>query len=427
MKKHLSGLFCATSTLALSPWAFARQNAKPLGKYAPFGLQVIAYCRRTRAVFATALMAAAACAPALLYSAADDSSSEQRLFLIGQDLGAIRAYVRSDCCAQADGGTAYVSFYDLLSADAAYGGLGIDPDGRPVDIEADWGAGPGSAYKTATEFGFEYLALGLFMTENHHPGGLDQIAAGERDREIAQLARFAHAVDTSILLRIGYEFDGAWNQGYADAARYVRAYRRIVDGLRERGVGNVIYVWQGAASSIDAVIDGGRRDVIRDWYPGDAYVDWLGFSWFMHPDERPSVELPFAVPPPRELADEILELAREVGKPVLVAEAAPQGYDLREKTFAHRAPLWDGKAGSGTRAVASEAVWTDWFQPMFDYVEANGDVIRGLAYINVRWDDQDMWDAPYESGYWGDTRLEVDRTIAVRFSAAIDRWRSARD
>lgn len=377
------------------------------------------------------LLAAAACAPSSHYPAAGnsarDSWGDRRLFLIGQDLGAIRGYVASDCCAKPDGGTAYVGFYDVLSADAAYGGLGIDTGGRPVDIEADWGAGPGSAYKTATEFGFDYLALGLSITENDHPGGLDQIVAGKRDREIGQLARFARAVDTTILLRIGYEFDGAWNQGYADAARYVRAYRRIVDGLRERGVGNVLYVWQGAASTTDVVLDGGRLDVIRDWYPGDAYVDWLGFSWFMHPDEQPTVDLPFLVPPPRELADEIVELAREVGKPVLVAEAAPQGYDLRDKTVAHHTPLWDGDAGSGARHVNSGAIWADWFQPMFDYMEANGDVIRGLAYINVRWDDQDMWDAPYESGYWGDTRVEVDATIAARFSESVDRWRSGRD
>jgi len=37
-----------------------------------------------------------------------------RLLIIGQDLGAIRGYVASDCCPHPDGVTAYVDLYDIL-------------------------------------------------------------------------------------------------------------------------------------------------------------------------------------------------------------------------------------------------------------------------------------------------------------------------
>jgi hypothetical protein len=57
-------------------------------------------------------------------------------------------------------------------------------------------------------------------------------------------------------------------------------------------------------------------------------------------------------------------------------------------------------------------------------MEENRDVINALAYINVHWDSQDMWDAPYESGYWGDSRLQVNPFLAERFNQAIERWRS---
>ncbi|MEO0998002.1 MAG: glycosyl hydrolase, partial [Pseudomonadota bacterium] len=249
-----------------------------------------------------ALLAAAACAPPGPAGMGPDAP----LFIVGQDLGAIRGYVTSGCCVAADGTTAYVDFYDIRSADGGYGGLGIDLAGEPVAFEADWGSGPVNAYKAATEFAAGYLAIGLSITENEHPGGLDQLVAGERDAEIRQLAVFAHRVDATILLRIGYEFDGAWNRGYQDAPRFVAAYRRIVDGLRAAGVTNVRYVWQGAASTTDVVLDGGRHDDIADWYPGDRYVDWLGLSWFMHPEAQPEIELAFDVPTPRELADEVL-------------------------------------------------------------------------------------------------------------------------
>ena len=346
-----------------------------------------------------------------------------RLFIIGQDLDAIRGYVASDCCIEPDGTTAYVDFYDIRSADAGYGGLGINLDGDPITMEADWGGGPANAYKTATEFNTDYVAIGLSITENEHPGGLDRLVAGEHDAEIRQLAVFAKRIDATILLRIGYEFDGAWNRGYDNTPRYIAAYRRIVDGLRAAGASNVQYVWQGAASTTDVVLDQGHHDDVRDWYPGDDYVDWLALSWFMHPDERPGIELAFDVPTPKQLGDEILAMARQIGKPVLIAEAAPQAYDLRDRTTAHHSPVWDGPAGENVTQVSDDAVWVGWFQPMFDYMNANADVVRGLAYINVRWDDQDMWDSPYESGYWGDTRIEVNAYVTNHFNAAISEWR----
>ena len=351
------------------------------------------------------------------------ADSVEPLFIIGQDLNAIRGYVASGCCVEPDGTTAYVDFYNVLDESGDFGGLGIDANGAPLQLETDWGGGPLNAYKTAAEFDANYLAIGLSITENAHPGGLDQIVAGERDAEIRQLAAFAKGVQATVLLRIGYEFDGAWNLGYDNAPRFQAAYRRIVNGIRAEGAANVRFIWQGAASTTDTVLDEGRHDNVLDWYPGDEFVDWLGFSWFMHPEAQAEVDLDFDMPTPRLLGGEILALARELDKPVLIAEAAPQGFDLRDGTTAHHSPIWDGPAGTGTRPVSDEEIWLQWYQPMFDFIAANDDVIKGLAYINVRWDDQDMWDAPYESGYWGDSRIETSELIASRFNSAIRSWR----
>ncbi|MEM1174832.1 MAG: glycosyl hydrolase [Pseudomonadota bacterium] len=357
-------------------------------------------------------------------SAGLSEPAERRLFIIGQDLDAIRGYTQSNCCPAADGTTAYVSLYNVLSEELTWGGLGLSKDGKPTTVEADWGGGPSNAYTTATEFDVDYLAIGLSLVESWHPGALNRVLVGGYDAEIDRLALFAEEVDRKILLRIGYEFDGYWNDGYGDAQRYTEVWRYIVDRLRSQGADRIEYVWQGAASTTDMVLDGGRHDNIRDWYPGDDYVDWLGISWFMHPEETTTLPYDFDVLTPRQLSDEVLALAREVGKPVLIAEAAPQGYDLRELTSAHHVGLWDGPAGTGRQVVTAEHIWANWFEPMFDYMNDNRDVIRGLAYINIRWDDQDLWDAPYESGYWGDTRVEANPDIARRFTAAINTWRN---
>jgi len=345
-----------------------------------------------------------------------------RLLIIGQDLGAIRGYLQSRCCPRPDGLTAYVDFYDML-VPGDFGGLGIDADGKPTELEFEWGAGPVSAWKTATEFGIDGLAIGLSITENEHPGGLDRIVAGEHDAEIRQLARFFAMIEGPVWLRIGYEFDGAWNNGYEDAGRYVKAWRHIVDTLRAAGSDNVETVWQGAAAVADEVIDG-RHEDIRQWYPGDDYVDWMAFSWFMHPDETISVPDPAYSPPtPRELAGEILRFARQRGKPVMIAEASPQALDLAEGFMANHSPIWDGPAGEDRVAMSDDAIWQHWFAPLFELMRANADVIDALAYINADWDAQPMWGPPYASGFWGDSRLEVNGEIARRFSAAIDDWR----
>ncbi len=350
------------------------------------------------------------------------AESSAPVFFVGQDLDAIRGYVDSGCCPSADGYTGYLSFYNLRSEADGFGGLGLDLDGRPIALEHSWGAGPVSAYKTATEFGAGHLAIGLSIAENEHPGGLDALVAGDYDANIDQLAKLFPYVDGTVYLRIGYEFDGRWNQGYEDGGRFVRAWRRIVDRLREHDVQNVAFVWQAAASVMDELLDE-RHEDIRWWYPGDDYVDWLGFSWFMHPDATAALDTAYRSPTPRQLAAEVLNLARATGKPVLVAEAAPQGFDLGNLARRNIGPLWDGASGKNLQAVGEDDIWAAWYGPLFDYLNENADVIKGLAYINCLWDEQPMWGPPYASGYWGDTRMQVQPAIAKRFSDALAAWR----
>ena len=351
--------------------------------------------------------------------------TDEKLLIVGQDLGAIRGYMSSACCVKPDGLTAYLDFYDILKP-GDYGGLGIDAAGERLDFELSWGSGPNSAYLTATEFGVSDIAIGLSITENEHPGGLRKIVDGAHDDEIRQLAGFAAMVDGKVYLRIGYEFDGAWNHGYSDADLYIAAYRRIVDVLREEQADNIEFVLQASAAGVDEIIDGGHEDISK-WYPGDEYVDWLALSWFMNPDERSIVpQSEFTPLTPGELSDEVLQLAREKGKPVMIAEASPQSMDLNENFMANHSPLWDGDPTSDQRSMTDEEIWDYWFAPLFAYMEDNRDVIHALAYINVDWDSQPMWGPPYANGFWGDTRLETNPELAGRFNEAVTSWKGSR-
>ncbi len=383
--------------------------------------------KRAATAIAAALVFAAGCSPDDAPDSSDVVAGQRqttgKLLIVGQDLGAVRGYMSSNCCPKPDGLTAYLDFYDLLKP-GDFGGLGIDAAGDQLDFELSWGAGPNSAFLTATAFGVSDIAIGLSITENEHPGGLQRIVDGKHDGEIRQLAKFAAVVEGRVYLRIGYEFDGAWNHGYWNPDLYIGAYRRIVDVLREQGADNVEYVLQASAAGVDEIIDGGHEDISK-WYPGDEYVDWLGLSWFMNPDERSIVpQANFTPLSPGELSDEVLQLAREKGKPVMIAEASPQAMDLRENFTANHSPLWDGEPATNRQAMSNEEIWDYWFAPLFAYMADNRDVIDALAYINVDWDSQPMWGPPYENGFWGDSRLETNPELARRFNEAVTAWKS---
>lgn len=337
------------------------------------------------------------------------------MLMLGQDLDSIAGYTRSGRYPMPTGVITYLAFYRLLDASfPAYGALGQDENGNVLGDTVDWGAGPLNAAHLVERYPNAVLVVGLNIAEgNQHEvwakDGLLKIGRGHYDPQIRRLARFFRSLNRPVYLRIGYEFDGFWNRGYANTEAYIRAYRRIVDVLRQQGVQNVAYVWQASASPIDDVIDQ-RREDIRQWYPGDDYVDWMGFSWFLPPDVR---QQPVATQ--RSLADEVLAFARVKGKHVMLAEAAPQGFDLQASTVANISPVWDGVVGSERKPLSSEDIWQRWYAPFFAYIRKNADAIRAVAYINADWESQSMWSAPYANGYWGDSRVQVNEAISRRW------------
>ena len=128
----------------------------------------------------------------------------------------------------------------------------------------------------------------------------DKIAAGQSDALIKELVDFvAEFSQYPFLIRIGYEFEGSWN-GY-DPENFKKAFIHIVDALRAKNLQNYAAVM--ASASMFASIE-----TWESYYPGDDYVDWVGYSFF---NPKASDTAP------------ALEFARMHNKPVLIAEASP--------------------------------------------------------------------------------------------------------
>lgn len=227
------------------------------------------------------------------------------------------------------------------------------------------------------------LAIGFYMVDQ-----TAAIAKGDFDENIREMCQWIMDQNVPVLLRIGYEFNPAWT--HYDPVEYIAAYRHIVDIFRDMGCSNCAFVWQsdGGLDVDDIDGDGLEDDLDGDglvgddldadhllkWYPGDDYVDWLGYSHF----DGTGVG--------------ILEIARKRKKPVFVAEATPVDIELDE--------------------ISGEEAWEQWFQPFFEYIDANRDVIKAISYINVDWPSQAMW---VNDPFWMYTDSRIQANDYVRY------------
>ncbi len=354
------------------------------------------------------------------------------LLSIGQDLKTEQDYINGGVNQKGfpvpGAVVSYNSFHTLEEPTyPQYGALGEAPDGTPYNNDINWGAGPLNARNAADGYPESALVIALNIADGGDPGDvwcsgcISQIGGGAYDTEIKALAAFCkRRPNEPIYLRIGFEFDGKWNLGYSNTGAFKSAWRRIVDVMRGEGVNNVAYVWQSCASPIDDILEK-KHENIQDWWPGDDYVDWLGLSWFMLPGEKPLVS-GYDPHTQKQLADEVVSLARSKKKPVMIAESTPQGYDLTELKNCHMSPIWDGDAATGCVSKSAGQIWDEWFVPYFDYIYANKDVIRHVTYINVNWEDDTDKFGPgsnYAEGYWGRAGVHVNSTIANNWKTEI--------
>jgi hypothetical protein len=291
-----------------------------------------------------------------------------RLF-IGQDVGTIAAYAST--VGSPPGVVDYTSVAGLEGLDAQ-----VDHGGGPMDLSALAATYPGTP-----------IAVGLYMV-----GILPDILAGTYDANLDRLASVLRGFGVPVLLRIGYEFDGTWNN-YQPPSDYAAAFRHVMDRMRAGGASNVEAVWQSTASCST-----GDR---MPWYPGDSYVDWFGLSYF---DTVPCAE---------QQATGFAQLARAHAKPLFIAEAAPQGFDFTAMTYS---PNPDG---SQKMPETPQDAWNLWFSPYFQFIHDNLDVARAATYIDADWNAQPMWAAPYANGYWGDTRVQANATLLTMWNGEL--------
>ena len=121
---------------------------------------------------------------------------------------------------------------------------------------------------------------------------LHEVIKGTWDSYIDQWAREAAATNRPILVSWGLEMNGTWfpwsgvfyggktmvpdtdPPQYQGPETFKKAYRHVVDRVRAAGAANIQWVFH--ANNTSEPDEAWNR--MKNYYPGDVYVDWLGLS-----------------------------------------------------------------------------------------------------------------------------------------------------
>jgi mannan endo-1,4-beta-mannosidase len=112
---------------------------------------------------------------------------------------------------------------------------------------------------------------------------LKAIAAGRYDAYLRSYASAVKAFGTQVVIGFGHEMNGnwyGWGYRHASPAAFVAAWRHIVNVFRQRGAGNVTWLW-----TINVINRRGGSCNPGPWWPGSSYVNWVGIDGYY---DRPS-------------------------------------------------------------------------------------------------------------------------------------------
>ncbi|MGH8047083.1 MAG: glycoside hydrolase family 26 protein [Chthoniobacterales bacterium] len=227
---------------------------------------------------------------------------------------------------------------------------------------------------------------------------LDNILAGKFDVYIDHWADSARAYGTPFLVSLCNEMNGSWFpwSGYfygaekplgggkfAGPEKFKTAWRYIVDRVRARGAGNVLWVFH--VNNYGVTNDAWNS--YKQYYPGANYVDWLGASVYgMQFRNRHDHWVDFD----DDLLDEPYRwlAALDPQKPIMVAEF-------------------------GVGEFPEQGNKAQWFAHAFASIEKRFPRIKAAVYWNERWQNED--------GTYSNLRVNTSAESLQAFREGVDR------
>ncbi|WP_020118543.1 glycoside hydrolase family 26 protein [Streptomyces canus] len=193
----------------------------------------------------------------------------------------------------------------MQGVDAYTGMTGKQPN--LIEYYAAWGDGfDASGVRNAWKKG----ALTL-MSWEPFDSSLADIAAGKSDAYLKKYATAVRKLNLPVVIDFADEFNGNWEKWgtkHVTPEEYVAAWRHIHDTFIDAGASNVIWAWT------PNIINPVKSVRLKPYYPGDAYVDWVGLVGYWTLGQDNTFNSVFG-----PTIDEIRAFTK---KPMLLAETA---------------------------------------------------------------------------------------------------------
>jgi beta-mannanase len=200
-------------------------------------------------------------------------------------------------------------------------------------IWSQWGGSSTRAFPTAAAKGAKSRgATPMIWWEPWDPSDPESptyarhanITSGLHDDYIRQFARDARAFRSPVIIRFAHEGNGRtfpWGRESFDntPASYVEAWRHVHRMFRTEGADNALFLWSVATQPCP-----GGCNPYAAYYPGDLYVDYMGFSSFNWAGQENEWV------PMLQGFRRVTELLSEIApKPIMAVESAsnPEGGD----------------------------------------------------------------------------------------------------
>jgi mannan endo-1,4-beta-mannosidase len=147
---------------------------------------------------------------------------------------------------------------------------------------------------------------------------LQQIASGLWDPHLQSYAAAVKAFGCKVIMSFGHEMNGwwySWGLPGTTPAEFIAAWRHIHHVFALAGVKNVIWSWD-PSHQYGNFAPGKTASAASTWYPGNAYVDWIGLDGYLGYGPRGNAQT-F-----KQIFGFQLQNIRKVapGKPVYIAE-----------------------------------------------------------------------------------------------------------
>jgi hypothetical protein len=163
----------------------------------------------------------------------------------------------------------------------------------------------------ATRFADTVSRHGAVTIMQWDPTGalISRIAGGGYDRYLRSFADSVRNYDRAVVIGFGHEMNAtwySWGYGHVRPSVFVAAWRHIVTLFRAQGADNVTWLW-----TINADLP--TTGPIASWWPGAAYVTWVGIDGYYYIPANNFVSV---------FGKTIAQVRAITDKPVLLSETA---------------------------------------------------------------------------------------------------------